>query len=144
MEETTYLAGRVVRSRLPVYDGPPPPGAPELKRLRLPKGDLTQVHNSDEPLRYLAWLELRAGAVRGNHYHEFKQESVYVIEGVVEVTVVARDTGEREAIPLLAGDLLFIPAGVAHALRTLEPGQALEFAPEPLDVSDSYPFPVVE
>lgn len=143
MSVTTYLSGRVVHQQLPDFDGAPGPDAPALKRLRLPQGELAQIHQSDEGMRYIAWIELRAGGVRGNHYHERKLEHVYVISGEVELTVEDLTTRERATLRLKSGDLVSIEVRIAHAFRPISPGQAIEFSPGRLAPDDTFRFPLV-
>ncbi|HOC54531.1 MAG TPA: cupin domain-containing protein [Verrucomicrobiota bacterium] len=143
MAEVEYLAGKVVRWSLPVISGRPGPDAPALKRLLLAQGELAQVHDSDEAIRYLAVIELRAGCVRGNHYHKVKRERVYVLQGGLSVVVEDIETGARASVALQAGDLLLIQTGIAHALQTVEAGQAIEFAQSRFDPADIFPFPLL-
>lgn len=113
---------------------------PRLKRLQLPQGELAQIHDGPDGMRYIAFVELRAGAVRGNHFHKVKQEWFYVCQGEVLLKVGDPASDARETIPVRAGDLVFIPPGVAHSISTVRPGHALEFAPTQFDASDSQPF----
>ena len=142
MAEAQYLGGKVVKSSLPVITGRPGPDAPALKRLVLPQGELGQIHDSDEGIRYMAVLELRAGSVRGNHYHKVKEERVYVLQGELSVLLQDLQTNERASVSLRTGDLLLIPTGIAHVMRTVEPGQAIEFAPTRFNAADIFPFPL--
>ncbi len=143
MNELRYLNGKVLHQRLPVLGGPIGTDAPLLKRLRLPQGELAQVHDSMDPVRYLAVFETLEGRVRGNHYHLAKKESLYLISGAVRLHLEDLDSKERIEAELRAGDLVFIPPRVAHALATLEPGWVIEFAPDPLDPADSHRHPLV-
>ena len=140
MAESEYLAGKVVKWSLPVISGRAGPDAPSLKRLLLPQGELAQVHDSDEGIRYMAVIETRAGGVRGNHYHKVKEERIYLLQG--ELLVLAEDvqTNERASVRLQTGDLLLIETGIAHLLRTVEPGQAIEFSRARFDPADTFPF----
>ena len=142
MTESKYLAGKVVRCSLPVITGRPGPEAPALKRLLLPQGELAQIHDSDEGIRYLAVLETRAGSVRGDHYHKTKVEQVYVTQGKLLVLVQDIQTNERASVPLETGDMLLIQTGVAHTLQTIEPGQAIEFSHTRFNAADTFPFHV--
>src|SRR5437870_12464864 len=81
MSPSTFLPGKLRKFSLPVIATPVGPDAPNLKRLLLPQGELAQFYDSDEPVRYLAFIELRAGSTRGNHYHQFKEEWLYLIQG---------------------------------------------------------------
>src|SRR5207244_7219783 len=73
MTESTFLSGKVLRRSLPVVQPASGSGAPSLKRLLLPQGELAQFYDGEEPIRYLAYIELRPGVVRGNHYHKVKE-----------------------------------------------------------------------
>ena len=144
MAESEYLAGKVVKRSLPVISGRPGPDAPTLKRLLLPQGELAQVHDSDEGIRYMAVIETLMGGDRGNHYHKIKKERIYVMQG--ELLMLTEDvlTKERASVRLQAGDLLLIETGIAHLLRTVEPGQAIEFSNTRFDAADTFPFRLEE
>ncbi len=142
--ESLFLGGRVRKRSLPVLPGPPPAGAPPLKRLKLAQGELAHVYDGEEGVRYIAIVELRPGTIRGNHFHHRKEESVYVIRG--ELLLAVQDPGSSlppETLNLKAGDLAFIPAGIAHAYRTTEAGEAVEFSPVRFDASDVQGFRVL-
>lgn len=128
MNDITLFSGKVQQHRLTVYDGKPPADAPPIKRLVLPQGELAQFLDSDEPVRYGAYLELAEGGVRGNHYHDVKEEQIYVIAGELELVVEEVATGRRETLSMPAGSLTQIKAGIAHAFRTVQPGHAIELA----------------
>jgi hypothetical protein len=143
MAETKYLAGKVLKWSLPVISGRPGPDAPALKRLLLPQGELAQVHDSDEGIRYMAVIEARVGSVRGNHYHKIKEEWIYLMQGRLEVVIQDIQTSERASVPLAIGDLIFIQTRIAHALQTAEPGQAIEFSAARFDAADIFPFALI-
>lgn len=140
----SLFSGQVVQQKLPVLTSPTAPNLPNLKRLMLAQGELAQIHNGADPVRYMAVFELRQGGIRGNHFHKQKRESIYLIAGRVLLAIQALDTQERRDVEVEAGDLVYIAPGVAHALKTLEPGWALEFAPEPLDPADSFRHPLFQ
>jgi quercetin dioxygenase-like cupin family protein len=144
MAESEYLAGKVVKWSLPVISGHPGPDAPVLKRLFLPQGELAQVHDSDEGIRYLAVIEIRAGGVRGNHYHKLKEERIYMLRGELLVLVEDVQISARASVSLRTGDLLLIQTGIAHLLRTVEPGQAIEFSKARFNPADIFPFPLAD
>ena len=139
MSHSTFLSGKVWKESLPVVSLPAPPDAPRLKRLPLSQGELAQFHDAGEGARYIAYIELRAGATRGNHYHKIKKEWTYVISGKLLLLLEDTMTHEKASVSMQAGDLAFIPPGVAHALRTLEPGGAVEFSQAQFNASDIYP-----
>ncbi len=134
----SFLNGKVLKRSLPVIAGAPPPGAPTLKRLLLPQGELAHFWNGEEPIHYLAFLELRAGAVRGNHLHRHKRELVYLISGEISLSIQDIESGQRESLLLQAGDLASISTGIAHRYHVNLPGQAIEFSSSPFDPADLY------
>src|SRR3954454_18231893 len=100
MGDTIYLGGKVLKRTLPVVPAPSGPDAPILKRLLLAQGELAQFYDADEPIRYLAFIELRSGSVRGNHYHNTKEEWIYLIQGEVMLTLEDLQTQARETFPI--------------------------------------------
>ena len=129
MHEEIFLSGAVRKQRLPKCEPSQSGGLPALKRLMLEQGELAQLHNGGEPLKYLACLELKAGATRGNHFHKTKRELLYVIAGRLVLVVQDTASGELAKLLLESGDLAFIDKGIAHALQPLEAGFAVEFSP---------------
>ena len=142
MPESTFLNGKVLKQSLPVLQVPLGPDAPALRRLLLPQGELAQFYNADEGIRYMAFIELLPGQVRGNHYHKIKEELVYMIRGEALLSVADIDSQASASVSLRAGDLAIIRTGIAHALRTVEAGQAVEFSSARFDAADIYRFPV--
>jgi len=140
---TSLLNGKILKQSLSVIRGRPAPDAPRLKRLLLGQGELSHFWDGEEPIHYIAFVELREGAVRGNHYHLVKHERFYVISGEVSLVVEERASGARESVLLQAGDLAEISTGVAHAFRTVVPGQAVEFSNARFDAGDVYAFPLI-
>lgn len=136
MPHDSAFGGRATRTTLPAVEL----GAadvPLLKRLRLPQGELAQLHDADEGIHYLAWLELKAGTLRGNHYHLQKREYFYLIAGSVDLALEELATGERIEWRLEAGDLVFLAPGIVHAYRPHADGQAVEFSPQRFVAEDT-------
>ena len=144
MIDSAFLNGKVIKRSLAAFHGRPPGDAPSLKRLFLPQGELAQVYDDSEGIRYLACIELCKGAVRGNHYHEHKQESIYVIAGEILLAVEDIATKERASFSLVSGDLALIPVRIAHGFRTVLPGQGIEWSPTRFDAKDIYPYPLIQ
>jgi hypothetical protein len=140
MPESTFLNGKVLKRSLPVLQLPLGPDAPDLKRLLLPQGELAQFYNADEGIRYMAFIELLSGQVRGNHYHKVKEELLYVIRGELLLSVANIDSKACASVALRAGDLAVIRTGIAHALRIAEPGQAIEFSRTRFDPADIHSY----
>jgi len=140
MRESTFLNGKVLKRSLPALHLPLEPDAPVLKRLLLPQGELAQFYDSPEGMRYMAFIELLPGQVRGNHYHKVKEELVYLIRGEVLLSIADIDSKAPASVALRTGDLAVIRTGIAHALRTVEPGQAVEFSSSRFDPADIHQF----
>lgn len=126
--------------RLPVLDGPPAEPVLDGVRIRMAAGEAAPVFNGG-PWRFIAYLEFLPGtnAWRGNHWHERKRESFYVIRGRLEGVWEDLDSGERGGFTLEAGDLLVIEPRCAHAFRALEYAQVIECSPLEYDAGDAYP-----
>ena len=78
------------------------------------RGTITNV--LEAPIEHVAFITSRKGSVRGNHYHVFETQYVYVIRGAFiayskDVTDPQGPTGRLEVV---AGELLVTPPNVAH------------------------------
>jgi len=135
---TTFFGGAVGVRQLPLLRPPTTPDAPILKRLDLPQGELAQFYDSEDGLRYAAVIELVAGSVRGNHYHRIKREQVYVLRGSLELLLQELLTQRRAAVVVPTGGCVLIQPGIAHALRVLDPGFAIEFSEDRYAPDDTY------
>jgi|SRR5215831_11179983 len=143
MTEASFFGGRVLKWSLPEVQPGPAGDEPILKRLMLPQGELAQLYDSEQGIRYIAHIELRAGSVRGNHYHKVKQEYVYMLSGRVSLVLEAAETTHRETCEMKQGDLALIQPGIAHALQVNQSGQAVEFSPNRFDAGDIYRLKLV-
>jgi hypothetical protein len=140
MAEISLLSGKVRKQALPTLGHGSSTHAILLKRLLLAQGELAQFHDSDIPIHYLACIELRAGQVRGNHYHEIKEERIYVMQGALDLVLEDIDSRRREILPLQTGDLAVIQPRVAHALQMSQPGWAVEFSVARFDPADTHRY----
>jgi hypothetical protein len=136
------LGSKVRKLCLPTFQGRPGPEAPRQKRLLLPQGELAHVYDGPEPIQYIAFLELRAGTTRGNHFHKVKKEWLYVATGKVRLKFRDLATKAEDSLVLEAGQTAVISPEVAHALEVLEPGYGLEFSPALFDPADVYACPL--
>ena len=133
----------MIKRSLPLIRGPAGTDAPRLKRLLLPQGELAQFYDSEEGIRYMALVELYPGRNRGNHYHEFKEELIYVFDGKTQLLVEDIDTKSHASLSIARGDLIIIPTRIAHALQPTEPGRAIEFSKARFAPNDIFPYPLV-
>ena len=67
-------------------------------------------------------VEFAPGASFPNHSHP-GEEVVYVVEGELEYALE-----DRAPVTVRAGEVLFIPSGVGHAVRNVGSGKAAELA----------------
>ncbi len=143
MTENSFFGGRVLKWSLPRVHPGSGVDEPVLKRLMLPQGELAQVYDSDEGIRYIAYIELRAESVRGNHYHKVKKEYVYMVSGTVSLVLEDVSSNERQSCDIKQGDLVLIQRGIVHALQVTQSGQAVEFSPNRFDAADIYRLKLV-
>ena len=82
-----------------------------------------------ETIHHIGMITSKKGSVRGNHYHEEARQITYVLSGKVELTL--KDMKEKNAKPqkiiMESGDIVDIPAMVAHSLKALEDTMFLIF-----------------
>jgi len=133
---TGYLSGKVRKRSLPVFTDPSQVAASAQKRLQLPQGELAQIYNEPTGMQYLAYIELLPDHPRGNHYHERKEEWVYLLKGKLSLTLEDIASKQRETLSCEAGDLIVISPLIAHAFTASEVGMALEFAGNQFDPGD--------
>lgn len=137
MPVTEFFNGRFVIKSLPRIEVPA--ARTEVQaRLFSPKGELAVMSEGAMDIRHLAYVELREGMLRGDHYHKLRQEYFYLISGNVTLHLQDVSTGERATTTINTGDLVHIKPGIAHALIPSEAGHAIEFAAEPFDLGDVY------
>ncbi|MDE1870268.1 MAG: WxcM-like domain-containing protein [Candidatus Micrarchaeota archaeon] len=95
-------------------------------------------------LKYVYLIISRPGTVRGNHYHEKKNEWFCLIKGKVRFTLVDNNTQERKVLELSDNPitLLNIPPQVSHAIENItdEEVYILELADQEFDPSNPDTF----
>jgi quercetin dioxygenase-like cupin family protein len=92
--------------------------APGITRTDLQRHDLSVPGR--EVIQVL--VEFAPGVVAPKHSHP-GEEIVYVVEGLLEYALEG-----RPPVTLKAGDVLFIPAGMPHAVTNVGSGNAAELA----------------
>lgn len=143
MNEAKILSGKVTKQSLPTVQPPSGPETPVLKRLALPQGELAQFYDGKAGIRYIAFIELLAGNPRGNHYHKQKEEWIYLLRGALSLILEDVASKERSTTSLMAGDLVKISTGVAHTLKIIQPGAAIEFSTARFDPTDIHRYVLV-
>ena len=142
MEARTFFGGRAWIKPLQVIDQPAQ-RTEVCARLASPRGELVVLTDGADPIRHLAYVELKAGMLRGNHYHKLRHETFYLIQGEVTVTMGDIATGETETAQMRGGDMAYFDPCIAHAFRPSIGGHGIEYAPEPFDTGDVYPHQLV-
>jgi quercetin dioxygenase-like cupin family protein len=120
-----------------------PSTRPEVRaRLLSPNGELAVLGDGENPNFHLAYVELKEGKVRGNHFHKIRHEYFYMIAGEVEFFAEEIATKQKIKSTLQAGDLVFISPEIAHAFSPAASGHAIEYAAERFDATDVFRYPV--
>lgn len=91
------------------------------------RGTITDL--LEGPIDCVTRIDSKAGAVRGNHYHEATHQWAYVVSGTLLVATVEDDgVHERVCYP---GDISHEPPGLHHAWRSLTDTTVLVFSRGP-------------
>jgi dTDP-4-dehydrorhamnose 3,5-epimerase-like enzyme len=107
------------------------------KRWSEEKGEFVQI-SYREDIGHLAFFELKKGYVRGNHYHEKKEEVFYIISGEVRAFFVDIDSSEKEEQLLTKGDKIKVSTRVGHVFHGVEDALVVEYSPQYYDKEDSF------
>lgn len=137
MTHEQYFGGKVLIKSLQVTDQPANRSEVQA-RLLSPGGELAVLADGVTAIRHLAYIELRQGKPRGNHFHKLRHETFYLIHGEVDLRLKDLASDETVAVHLRSGDLAQIAPEVVHLFLPMNDGHAVEFAPEPFDLSDVY------
>ena len=91
------------------------------------KGSLIRL-SVDQNVNLIGIIDFKVGKpVRGNHYHEVKDEYFYLLEGVVNGYFKEKNSSEVEHFIIEKGTLIHIKPGCIHAFSTVEDGYAIEY-----------------
>ena len=132
----------MLKERLLIYPLPITREYQEARRLLEPRGELTQISNGKAFLHLVYWdIRPEPGTFRGQHYHERKEESMYILRGCLRALFEDIDSKEREEHTLAEGTKVLIQPRLAHKFIPLEFVQVIEFSPQPFDGSDAFPYP---
>jgi len=133
----------MLEERLKIYSLPITGEYREERRIVEPRGELAQI-GGGQAFQYLVYWNIQpvAGAFRGQHYHLKKEESMYILRGSVQALFEDIDTQERQEHVLGEGTRVIIFPRLAHKFIPREFVQVIEFAPQPFDRTDAYPYPL--
>jgi mannose-6-phosphate isomerase len=77
-------------------------------------------------------LHINAGQALSYQYHEVKEETIYVLKGVLSLHV-ARGEAEPEVMQLAEGEVFHITPGLRHRFEAREDVELLEVSTPELD-----------
>ncbi|MBN8582494.1 MAG: cupin domain-containing protein [Anaerolineae bacterium] len=142
LEGEDVIANRKVFVRkLEVMEPPLPKSG---GRVHNSSGEIAQIINDFE-IKYIAYIDFieDSKTPRGNHYHQEKDEYLYIIKGKLKAIYVDIETEEREEFLFETGDIINTKPKCAHVYFPLEYTQLLEFSPNVYDPSDTRKYIVV-
>lgn len=85
------------------------------------------------PIKSVLLITSKAGSVRSNHYHKKDAHYCYLLSGKMEWYEKPVEGGEIESAVLEAGDMVYTPPMVIHAVKFLEDSVFLALATESRD-----------
>jgi mannose-6-phosphate isomerase-like protein (cupin superfamily) len=144
-DERWEVLGSGVRFlNLPRLDKPPIPDMGG--RLETDGGELARIINGST-IRFVAYIEFdpERKTLRGNHFHSNKTEIIYLSSGSVQVTYLRVDSqagrpSKTETVLHSTGDLIVIPAGVAHAYLPKQLSHGLELSHTKYAAGDTHEY----
>jgi dTDP-4-dehydrorhamnose 3,5-epimerase-like enzyme len=110
---------------------------PGAKRWEEERGEFVQVAYQEE-IRHVAAFEIRKGYIRGNHYHEKKEEIFYVFRGRLKASFMDMDTLQKEERILKKGDRIRVKPFCGHLFYGMENTLVIEYSPQVYDKEDTY------
>ena len=95
------------------------------------RGEINDILE-DENILHIGLITSKAGAVRGNHYHNKAKQFNYIISGEVELITKDLDdpNAEIKRVILKKGDFVSIPTRVIHTVKAIEDSVFLDFNTE--------------
>jgi dTDP-4-dehydrorhamnose 3,5-epimerase-like enzyme len=109
---------------------------PGAKRWEEERGEFVQIAYQEE-IHHLALFEIRRGFVRGNHYHQKKEEVFYIFQGRLRALFMDMDTHQKEEKILEKGDKIRIKSNCGHAFTGLENTVVIEYSPQIYEREDN-------
>ena len=100
------------------------------------RGEIIKVLDDGKTvIRSVLLLTCKKGSIRANHYHKKDSHFSYLLSGRMEYTeqpvdATGRPHGKKEAVILEAGDMVYSPPMVIHAMNFLEDSSFLALATE--------------
>lgn len=91
------------------------------------KGSLIKL-SEDQNINLLSITDFKVGnTARGNHYHKYKEEYFYLLEGRVNAYFKDINSTIIDHLVIEKGTLIRIMPGCIHVFTTVEDGYAIEY-----------------
>ena len=129
----------VIIDSLPVFYGATE--EKQLKRVLLEKGELAQIYNSVEPIHLIAYVSFPTETIRGGHYHLYRTENFYIIQGSMLLALQDLESQELIYIEVNSGDSVLIKPKIAHAIKAITEGHGIEFSQEQFSPENTIAYP---
>lgn len=86
----------------------------------------------EKEVKHIGIIFSNPGSVRGNHYHKKSTQYMYVIKGRMEMRTkdMRTENSEVETKTIEEGDIITIPAMIAHSFKAFEETYFLDITTE--------------
>ena len=102
-----------------------------------PRGTITRLlDEKGVVIKSIVLITSNAGSIRANHYHKKDSHYCYLASGKMAYSERAIDGGEITTVVVEAGDIIYTPPMMAHAMRFLEDSVFYTFATEHREQSE--------
>ena len=112
------------------------------KRWEEERGEFVQIAYQ-ESMCHLAAFEIRKGYLRGNHYHEKKEEIFYVFQGKIKASFLDMETLQKEEEILEKGNKIRVEPRCGHLFCGLEDALVIEYSPQVYDKEDTHKIDLI-
>ncbi|MBP8646396.1 MAG: hypothetical protein KBH99_09780 [Syntrophobacteraceae bacterium] len=111
------------------------------KRLIQPRGELALIEDGRK-FEHLGYFSLKSGPgfYRGGHYHKKKVEYFYVISGEILIRLMDMETGEKDNLRAIPGQVIRIHPLCAHRFEAVADTQVIEYYEGVYDREDDIPW----
>jgi dTDP-4-dehydrorhamnose 3,5-epimerase-like enzyme len=112
-----------------------------VRRIIQDKGELTFIEDG-MTIRHLGYFSLKSGPgfYRGNHYHLWKVEHLYLISGALRISAADVETGERATLIVDSGCRVTLYPQCAHRYEAESDIQVIEYCDTVYDPRDDIPY----
>ena len=105
-------------------------------------GAITAFIHNGAALRYLAYVEFQPGISRGDHLHARREQTLIVLSGQIVGQYYLPDQPDHVVLlDLVAGEGVWLAAGVAHSHRAIVPSAAIEYSGSRYEDDDTIEMP---